>query len=237
MKIIEKVIGDSHIGEVSTVAQAICGVSDNYDWSNDPYLSATVDTLKVEEDNLTVAINRDKAISVLDSKDKERSAAVRSVFYLNRGYLYHPSAEVLEAATFIGSILNKYGIKIASTNRPTETSLVDSLLVDLSTDESVAALAKLSGMGENIANLTTTQADFVKSYTSFEEAKAKEGTYDNASTIKKVVVKIINDELVVYLRAMRIASPDTYESFASAVAQIIDDSNVIVRKRRNKGSK
>lgn len=52
-----------------------------------------------------------------------------------------------------------------------------------------------------------------------------------------IVLKIINDKFVVYLRAMRLSLPDAYGTFSSSVAQIIDDNNVTVKKRRNKNAK
>ena len=56
----------------------------------------------------------------------------------------------------------------------------------------------------------------------------------NATALKKDVIEIINDKIVIYLRAMEIVVPDTYGNFARTIAQIIADNNEVVKKRRKK---
>jgi|WetSurMetagenome_2_1015567.scaffolds.fasta_scaffold453704_2 hypothetical protein len=50
--------------------------------------------------------------------------------------------------------------------------------------------------------------------------------------IKKEVLSIINEKLVVYLNAMIQVNETKYGEFAVTVAQIIDDMNVTVKKRK-----
>ncbi len=57
---------------------------------------------------------------------------------------------------------------------------------------------------------------------------------ENATTIKKEVVNIINNNLVVYLRAMEQVDEPTYGNFARTIAQIIANNNEVVKKRRKK---
>ena len=48
------------------------------------------------------------------------------------------------------------------------------------------------------------------------------------------MVIIINDKLVVYLRAMIQVDESTYGDFTRTIAEIIDDNNEVVKKRRKK---
>jgi len=64
--------------------------------------------------------------------------------------------------------------------------------------------------------------------------KAKLGSKDSATKIKTGVLKLINDDLVNYLRAMSKAMPEVYSDFSAATAQIIADNNDKVKKRGKK---
>jgi hypothetical protein len=52
--------------------------------------------------------------------------------------------------------------------------------------------------------------------------------------VKKEVLGIINDKIVVYLRAMEQVDPATYGAFTSTCAQMIADNNEQVKKRNKK---
>lgn len=83
-----------------------------------------------------------------------------------------------------------------------------------------------------VTELRSAQTAFEAAKVVYEEEKAKEGTGSNASGVKKEVLAIINDKLVVYLRAMVQVDEAKYGDFTRTVAGIIDDNNVIVKKRR-----
>jgi hypothetical protein len=95
-------------------------------------------------------------------------------------------------------------------------------------------IAAMPGCAEQVAALQTSQDDFETARITHEEEKAGEITEKNATTLKKEVVKMINDKLVVYLRAMMQADDATYGDFGRTVGQIIADNNEVVKRRRNK---
>jgi hypothetical protein len=68
----------------------------------------------------------------------------------------------------------------------------------------------------------------------WEREKAKEGALENATELKKAVVAIINDQLVVYLRAMQMADPEMYGEFAATISVIINENNETVKRRAKK---
>ena len=85
-----------------------------------------------------------------------------------------------------------------------------------------------------ITALQSAQAEFEAARIACEAEKAKESTEQNATTVKKAVVRIINERIVVYLRAMEIVDETAYGAFARTIAQIIADNNEVVKKRRKK---
>ncbi len=68
----------------------------------------------------------------------------------------------------------------------------------------------------------------------YEEEKAKKGAQINATEIKKGIVNIINNKLVAYLRAMSMVDETTYGDLTRTFAQMIEDNNEVVKKRRKK---
>jgi len=232
---IEKLMYKSYNGEVASVAQAILQTSANNDWSADAYLSSLLDLLGTKEDLLTSGIKRNKIASILDEKDDIRDNHLRSLFHLINGYLHYPAEDVSTAAGAVSSILNKYGLsETIEENYAQESSLVESLIKDLEAPETQATIAKLPGISVCIDGLKTAQADFTTTFVTYAEMKAKLGSKDSATKIKTGVLKLINDDLVNYLRAMSKAMPEVYSDFSAATAQIIADNNDKVKKRGKK---
>ncbi len=78
------------------------------------------------------------------------------------------------------------------------------------------------------------QTDFEQARIVYETEKAKEGMVENATLVKKYVLTILNDKIVIYLRAMEQAIPETFGVFAGTVAEIIATTNEQVKKRQQK---
>jgi hypothetical protein len=168
----------------------------------------------------------------LEAKDEVRDNKVRAIAYLVMGFMHHPDETISSAAKKVDDVFEHYGLDIVKESYGTESSLIESLLDDFANTDLLPSIEALPGLSQLIADLKTVQNDFEQAQVTFEEEKAKEGTEENASTIKKEVLVIINDKLVVYLRAMVQVDETKYGEFTHTVAQIIDDMNVIVKKRR-----
>ena len=232
---IEKLSHRSYNGEVATVAEGVLKTSENNDWSVDTYLSGALQRLLTEQEKLSFAINQDKAISELETADENRDNALRALYNLTKGYLYHPNETISAAARTVCSVFDKYGLSnITEANYAQESALIESLLKDLEADDVKAAIVLLTGVAEIIATIRTAQDAFTSTFVAYSEEKAKHNGKDTATKLKSALLKLINNELVIYLRAMAIAAPDTYGDFAAATAQIIADNNDKVRKRMMK---
>lgn len=96
------------------------------------------------------------------------------------------------------------------------------------------AIALLPGCADVITALQTTQNDFEAARIVYEQEKAEESTQANASEVKAEVLAMINDKIVIYLRAMEVVDEPAYGAFARTVATIIADNNEVVKKRRKK---
>lgn len=231
---IEKLMTASRVTEVDAVSMRIDGAYKNTSLSSDPHLVTMFTTLEEKSLLLTAAINCTKAESELEAKDEIRDEKVRALNYLTLGLVHHPDAEIKAAAKAVEKVFDKYGVAITGENYATESSLIVSMLGDFAKLKLLADIAKLSGCAEIIAELTAAQNDFEQTRIAYEADKAEEGTHANATALKKEVVGIINDNIVVYLRAMEIVDEPNYGAFARTIATIIADNNEVVKKRRKK---
>jgi hypothetical protein len=147
--------------------------------------------------------------------------------------MYHTDSTIKAAAEKVMSVFNHYGLLIIKDSYATQSSLVNSMITDLSTTEMTDNIALLSGVAESLTNIQRTQEAFEASDLIFEQEKAKETSVESATTIKKQIVPIINDKLVVYLRAMVVVDQANYSEFGEVINQIISNNNITVKKRSN----
>lgn len=231
---IEKLIYQSRTTEVDAVSDRMIGAYQKSGLDSDTHLAEIFTGLGDASARLKAAVKRTKAESELEQKDEIRDDKVRALFYLVNGFVYHPDPNVKSAALKIKKVMDKYGLSMAEENYSTESSLVSSLLGDLSDPSLQASVAALSGCIGLITALQTSQTDFEQTRIAWEAEKAKEGTQGNATGIKKEVLEIVNDKLVVYLRAMEQVDEETYGAFTRTISQIISDNNDVVKKRRKK---
>lgn len=231
---IEKILTNSRTTEVSAVSDRIIGAYKRTSLSSDAHLSGLMTGMESDQAMFTAAIKRMKAESDLEEQDELRDEAVRALYYLVQGLLYHPDGAIKANAQKVFDVLDHYGLSIASESYATESSLVASMLADLASPDLQEPIAALSGCAGCIANVQAAENRFDITRIAFEEEKAQEGTLDSATVIKVRVVNRINQQLAVYLTAMEQVIPETYSPFAGTVAEIIADNNETVKRRKKK---
>ena len=181
----------------------------------------------------TTAIRQDAVVSTLDEADSARDAATRDLFTLAGGYTASPFAEVKSAATDVCAVLEKYGRGMTSKNYADQTALTESLLEDLGAEKVAAQVKALSGVAELVAQLRGAQDGFASAHDGYVRAKAGKG--ESASSLKKPIVALINDNIVPYLNI--VAAMDGYADFVAAVAGNIKSTNDTVTRRTAAGKK
>jgi len=230
----EKLIYQSRTTEVDAVSDRMIGAYQKSGLDSDVHLAEIFTGLGDASARLKAAVKRTKAESELEQKDEVRDDKVRALFYLVNGLVYHPDPNVKNAAMKVKKVMDKYGLSMAGENYSTESSLITSLLGDLANPALQTSVAAFSGCGELITALQAAQTDFEQARIAWEAEKAKEGTQGNATAIKSEVIEIVNEKLVVYMRAMELVDEETYGIFARTIGQIISDNNDVVKKRRKK---
>ena len=175
----------------------------------------------------TTAIRQDAVVSTLDEADSARDSATRDLFTLAGGYTASPFAEVRAAAVGVCAVLDKYGRGMTSKNYADQTALTESLLEDLGAEKVAAQVKALSGVAELVAQLRGAQDGFAAAHDGYVRAKAGKG--ESASSLKKPIVSLINDNIVPYLNI--VSAMDGYAEFVAAVAGNIKSTNDTVARR------
>ncbi|WP_372644563.1 DUF6261 family protein [Ancylomarina sp.] len=220
--------------ETNTASDNLLMAFNKQTFEGDNYIGGLFTNLQTWTGLLGTAIYRGKVESNLDELDVARDEKVQALNYLLLGATHHPIAEIKAAGENLFDTYMKYGLKIINETYAIESSLIESLLQDLSAPVLQADITAVSGCTEVIADLQAAQNNFKVANFAWEEEKAKEGLTESATQIKKEVVSIINDKIVVYLRAMQQANGAVYGELAQTVSQIISDANQAIKRRAKK---
>ena len=228
---INKIMSQTRTTELDAITARIIAAYLSSTLGSDINLKSIIDSVQPLATNLNQAINRIKSESELEEFDEDRDQGARSFYYLILGFTHHPDETIKNAALKIMDVLNHYGLQILNESYATETFLLNSLFLELAKPLMQEAMALVSGAVESLAALQASQNSFEANHLAYEQNKAQEGTYANATAIKKEVIKLINGKLVVYLKAMAMVNNADYGSFVRTIAQMIDDNNETVKKR------
>lgn len=196
--------------------------------AEDANLKAVMTDVESLSAALTTAIKSDKVTSSLDEADIARDEAVRSLSDALNGYAALPIPEKKAAAQNLLAIFQKYGKSITTKNYAEESSLIESLLEDLSAADAKANVETLEGVGEIIKNLRSAQDNFNKANDEFTHASVTKG--QSASSVKKPLLEVLNTRLVPYLSAVALSGG--YKEFALKCGAEIDKANAAVTGRK-----
>ena len=186
---------------------------------------------------LTEAVKRDAVISQLENADAKRDGAIRVLDRLLKGYKTIPLDTLKAYGVQLSAVFKKYGMKITVENYSSQSNLIDSLLQDLSDSNKAAAIAALPGIAEAIDNIKTAQEEFVKIRANYNKELTQKGSKETATSLRKPLLELINNKLLIYLFAMKIANPTKYKVFSEDVAVIITSVNEAIKARKKNKEK
>ncbi len=228
---IEKVIAHSRTVEVDATLSKILA---SYHWSaltDDTYLSGIIFELKVMSAKLSESIKRIQYESDLEEKDHIRNEAVRGLYYLVLGSTYFPEGSIKKAAQKVIEVLNNYVLHLDSDSYDIESSLLISMISELDSPVLQKEIALLSGVSEMIGAIKSAQNEFEISVLNYELNKKKNNALENATTLKRQLIRLINNKLIVYLNAMAIVDIATYGDILRVISHIIAGNNDRVKRR------
>lgn len=199
--------------------------------ADDAFLVSLFDEIQTLSIQITKAIKRDIILSELEDADNHRDGIIRSLSDVLKGYRSIPIPAMKDAGEKLYAVFSKYGLSMTRENYTVESSLIESLLKDLSAPELQTPITTLLGVPECISELREAQTIFNEKRLIYEKTLVAQSQEATASQLKVLLLNAINAKLVPYLIAMRLVNIDKYGNFSNTIAQIIDDTNASVKRR------
>ena len=205
-----------------------------YDWyeqsgiKSDLILSSMMKSEKEQGEALLTAFKKQKVVSGLDEADKIRDEAETAFFAVLDGYASFPLEAKKSAAKKILEVAEKYrGLTRLALNKQSAETM--SMLSDLANPEFEGAIKELDGVGDLIEKITAAQESFRK-----EEARLvqeKTSSTDSATTLRKRLYSLINDDIIPYLNIAAKHGGDEYEELSKKIAAEVERTNAKVAVR------
>lgn len=199
-------------------------------------LKTIIATMRKQSDDITEAIKRSRAESELEAVDIERDNAVRMLNNVIVGYKSMPNPDWAESGSRLAAVFDKYGLAIVSESYSNESSLIESLLFDLSNASLQADIDKLAGMRDCINNLRAAEDKFNGARETFNAANAEAKLATSASEIRRELLSTINGVFISYVKVLVMTNEKLYGSFALKVDDIITKINLSIASRYDKKS-
>lgn len=223
-----KVISKVRVTEVDGLSDALVRLyKADEGVSSDVFLKSVMDEIEKLSVSITTAIKQDKVLSNLEEADGVRDEAVKNLLTLLDGYSVFPVAAKKEAAQKLKTVFDKYRKSIITANYVSESSLIESLLEDFSKEEETVSL--LDGIKEILEQIRSAQDSFVKASDEYNAASTVKT--ESASSLKKPLLSAINDKLIPYITAMKMANSAVYADFATKAEGEVKRVNEIVLRR------
>ena len=228
---IKRLKSTARVAEViSVVSKAVDLLEKSPILTQDEYLSEKVGELKEMKAQGIAVMNTEKGSSALVEFDKKRDNAVRGVITLVHGYTMYPDEKLRTAAAGLEKIFAKYP-KIITENYSKQTTLLDSLEVDLEKDDAKEAIELLPGVGALVEQLKTAADEFKAASAKKNADKVASSAITSVSSLKKPMMDLFNNDILQYLEAMSKAKKGAYKEAADLVSGEIDNANAEIARR------
>ncbi|PBC73651.1 DUF6261 family protein [Fibrobacter intestinalis] len=232
-----KVKGGIRVAEIAGLADTLLRTfrADTLAQS-DAYLPKLMAELDMLFGNITTAILQDKILSRLDEADSERDEAIRSLFAVVAGYAAMPIEAKKAAALPLKSICDKYAkASITKVGYTSESSMIESLLKDLSAEDLKENIKGLEGVGHAVELIRSTQNAFTQANDAY--IKAVENKGKSATNCRKQILSMVNDKIVMYLETMKAVGNESILEFYKVADAEINRMNDAIGKRKKKDDK
>lgn len=234
----KKLLSQIRITEVGDTAHRLVSLyKSTATLKDEAFLKPLFVEMEEKANALTEAVKRDAVISQLENADAKRDGAIRVLDRLLKGYKTIPLDTLKAYGVQLSAVFKKYGMKMTVENYSSQSNLIDSLLQDLSDSDKAAAIAALPGIAEAIDNIKTAQEEFTKIRANYDKELAQKGSKETATSLRKPLLELINNKLLTYLAAMKIANPTKYKVFSEDVAVIITSVNETIKARKKNKEK
>lgn len=188
--------------------------------------------LKTATDEAMSATNKDKDTESLESADRERDEAWKTVGKVLEGYAYSVLDELSTHGKPLFKEFDKYGYGVGRLNILTETTKINSFKADVSTAEMTAHAEALAGAKEALDALFAANEKLEAINKRNTEAAATAKGKKNATDLKKEIVAVLNSKILPFLLLMSQTQGGSYEELRALSVSEVEKVNALVQSRR-----
>lgn len=227
-----KISSNSKVTEVDTVIKQAISLFDKSDWSGDQRLTDLFTKTKDDSAKLTDAVLKLKNENEQEEKDDLRDNAFRGTYYLVQAYLCNNHPSIRAAAETVHTVIGSVGLSIVDEAYDVESSVIDSIVEKMETQEIKDAADQLPGLEMFIRDLKRSNDTFKSSRVKYKSDKAEDSEKLTASDLKKEILNHFNGKIHAYLHGMSMVDDAVYGEFSRSISQIIADNNRAVKMRQ-----
>lgn len=227
-----KLRSTARVAEVADTAKRLLkNYQSTPELKEDTFLKGIYTKLQTLSSSLSEAIKSGVSHSKLDEADALRDEKVRTLEKVLNGYQSIPIEDLKQHGKKLYTVFSKYGVGITKENYVNASGLIEALLKDLSVATLQPSISALSGVAQSIEELRAAQEAFDQQRLEYEKYQASQASKDKATSIKKLVLTLINSELLPYINTMKKVHPTQYTHFADAIIESISTTNEVVKRR------
>ncbi len=217
--------------EVGETVQNILKAYDNCALCKDANLQRIIDLLAQKNNQLIAAFEKCKAHSALEKCDEERNKAFKNLYYYLKACTLSPMGIDRTIAESIFPLFEKHGICIDKLAYEEQNSQTKHLCKELECQDLMARTKRNAQLDDMLESLKKAQANFLKVHNNYSSQIKLSAKEQSAKELKNSVLEIINEQLVMYMRAMEKTFPETHAAFATKLANEIDKTNQNIKNR------
>ncbi len=226
----------ARVNEVGGTTENILKAYADCAMSEDANLQSIIDLLAQKNAQLITAIEKGKAYSQLEKCDEERDQSFKALYHYIKACTLLPEGVTRNAAQIIFPIFDKYGISMTYLAYTEQTAQMKSLIEELEKEEIKSEIGKIVHLEGMVESLKNVQASFQQAHSDYTSQVSTLRNEQSASELKPQVLEVLNEQLVMYMRAMAKAFPQTHGKFAIELATEISKTNQNIKSRSNKES-
>jgi len=195
----------------------------------DVYLSELTEKALVRNGMLTESLNEQRANSIFIPLDAKRDNQVRAFWLIIDSKLLSINKEERDNAEIIARAISAYNRDFIYKSYSEESADLDAMIADCEKPEVMQAMTKCGDVLTAFNNLKAVRQEWNQAVQDNAINNVDLSDMPSASSLRPMVLQIINNELLSYLEVMNRVKPDVYGSVFNIVTEFVKSNNDSVR--------
>ncbi|MFV0553670.1 MAG: hypothetical protein ACK5LR_03090 [Mangrovibacterium sp.] len=220
--------------EINSLSLAILDKKGLLADSASEYLQLVLSEVGSTQVQLNNTIKEDIVRSAISARLADMKSAHTALYQLLLSTSLQQSSSSSSAKTLMEVIAPLNKSLRAARRQMVYHSHIKSLIAKLEESENFALLAPIMYAESALTRLKKAQEAFISGYAEYHDLRQQQVARASATQLRKQLLVQINQELVPYLNTSERMGVSSYDSFSFAVNAMIEDQNMLIKKRTTK---